>query len=129
MNSASDAAQTVRTFWSLMATNDFHAVGAVLTEDFVLEWPQSNERILGARNFALMNAEYPSHGAWTFTVNRLVANDHQVVTDVSVTDGIQQARAVSFFTIREGKICQIVEYWPDTYEAPYDRTHLVESIA
>jgi hypothetical protein len=29
-----------------MATNDFFSVRAVLAEDFVLEWPQSNEQPL-----------------------------------------------------------------------------------
>ena len=116
-------------FWDLMATNDFHAVGAVLTDDFVLEWPQSNERIRGATNFALLNTEYPAHGAWSFTVNRVVASDHEVVSDVSVTDGVQQAQAISFFTIENGKIARIVEYWPNSYDAPYDRSHLVEPLA
>ncbi len=52
----------VEQFWQLMASNDFYAVSAVLSEDFVLEWPQSGERIRGAENFAKMNAEYPAHG-------------------------------------------------------------------
>ena len=37
-----------------MATNDFDCVGEVLSEDFTLEWPQSNERIRGATRFAFM---------------------------------------------------------------------------
>lgn len=32
-------------FWSLMQSNDFKSVGEVLSDDFVLDWPQSNERI------------------------------------------------------------------------------------
>lgn len=52
----------VHEFWRLMNTNDFHALGAVLAKGFVLEWPQSGERIFGAGNFAQMNAEYPSCG-------------------------------------------------------------------
>ena len=39
------AAEVVREFWRLMATNDFDAVAAVLAPEFVLEWPQSRERI------------------------------------------------------------------------------------
>ena len=77
----------VREFWRLMATNDSHSVKAVLAPEFVLEWPQSNERIRGPENFAQMNAEYPTTGRWQFRVNRLVASAVEVATQVSVTDG------------------------------------------
>lgn len=116
----------VREFWRLMQTNDFQAVGCVLAADFVLEWPQSKERIRGAENFARMNAEYPAAGRWSFRINRLVASGEDVVTQVSVTDGTQHAEPVSFFTVREGLIVRLVEYWPEPYDAPSNRAHLVE---
>ncbi|KVD83006.1 polyketide cyclase [Burkholderia sp. ABCPW 14] len=122
------AVDVVREFWRLMSTNDFHAVAAVLADDFVLEWPQSNERVRGARNFALLNSEYPAHGPWMFTVGRLIGDQHEAVSDVSVTDGVQRARAISFFTVVHRKIARIVEFWPVPYDAPYDRSHLVEPI-
>jgi hypothetical protein len=57
-----NAEATVREFWRLMGTNDFGAVERVLASGFVLEWPQSGERIRGGGDFARMNAEYPSEG-------------------------------------------------------------------
>jgi ketosteroid isomerase-like protein len=123
-----NAVERVREFWELMASNDFYAVGTVLAEDFVLEWPQSNERIHGAKRFGQMNAEYPAHGRWTFTINRIVGNHAEAVSDVSISDGVQHARAISFFTIADGKIARIVEYWPDSYPAPANRAHLVEAL-
>lgn len=123
-----DAEALVREFWRRMATNDFHAVKALLAPGFVLEWPQSRERIRGPENFARMNAEYPSTGPWRFTLNRLVASGEEVVTQVSVTDGSQSAEAVSFFTVQDGQLQRLVEYWPEPYEAPANRRHLVESM-
>lgn len=111
-----------------MASNDFYSVGRVLAEDFVLEWPQSKERIRGAENFARMNAEYPAHGLWSFRINRLVASTTEVVTQVSISDGVQHVEAVSFFTLSEGRIARMLEYWPDPYAAPAHRAHLVEPI-
>jgi hypothetical protein len=35
-----------------MASNDFHAVKAVLSPQLIVEWPQSCERIRGPENFA-----------------------------------------------------------------------------
>jgi hypothetical protein len=101
--------------YSKGATNDFSSVSAVLAPEFTLEWPQSNERIRGAKRFAQMNADYPAHGPWRFTVHRIVGSDSEAVSDVSVTDGVQSARAISFFTVAVGKITRLVEYWPEPY--------------
>lgn len=117
-------AEVVAEFWRLMATNDFASTVAVLADDFVLDWPQSNERIVGAADFARMNSEYPAHGQWTFIVDRLVADRQTVVTDVRVSDGVEHARAISFFTVTGGLIRSIVEYWP----TPANRSHLVRPI-
>lgn len=116
----------VRRFWELMATNDFFSAGAVLAEDFVMEWPQSGERIRGAERFGRMNSEYPAKGPWRFLVNRLVAGGSEVVTQVSVTDGEQHAEPVSFFTVVNGRITRLVEYWPEPFAAAENRRHLVE---
>lgn len=121
-----EEAEVVREFWRLMATNDFHSVAAVLAPEFVLEWPQSKERIRGAERFARMNHEYPAHGRWEFIVNRIVAGELEAVSDVSVTDGVQTGRAISFFTFARGEISRIVEFWPEPFAAPANRAHLVE---
>ena len=122
------AIEVVEKYWELMNTNDFRSVGSLLADDFVLEWPQSNERIRGRDNFAAMNEEYPAHGRWTFTINRLIGDERKAVSDVLVSDGVQNARAISFFSIADGKIAAMVEYWPDEFPAPENRRHLVERI-
>jgi len=121
-----NAIEVVESFWKLMATNNFRSVGLLLSDDFVLEWPQSGERIRGRDNFAAMNEQYPAHGRWEFTVNRIIGSDVEAVSDVSVTDGVQQARVVSFFAIENGQILRMIEFWPDNYPAPENRRHLVE---
>ncbi len=129
MTNTPDALETVREFWRLMATNDFASVAAVLAPEFVLEWPQSQERIRGPERFARMNAEYPAQGPWRFTIHRLVGGGTEAVSDVGVTDGTQVARALSFFTVVDGRITRLVEFWPEPYDAPANRAHLVERMA
>lgn len=124
MNTTPEA--IVREFWRLMASNDFDSVKQVLSQDFVLEWPQSRERIRGADNFARMNSEYPSSGRWHFRINRLLSQGDAVVTQVSLTDGTQSAEPISFFTVERGRISRLVEYWPDPFEPQANRSHLVE---
>jgi ketosteroid isomerase-like protein len=64
---------TVRRFWDLMASNDFESVGAVLADDFLVDF--------------------------------------------------------SFFTVVDGKVARLVEFWPDPFGAPANRAHLVEVIS
>ena len=122
------AVEVAREFWRLMATNDFNSVSVVLARDFVLEWPQTKERIRGAERFARMNQEYPAHRPWRFTVHRIVGSETEAVSDVAVTDGAQHARAISFFTVAERKITRLVEFWPEPCPPATDRAHLVEAM-
>ena len=96
------AVEVVREFWRLMASNDFDSVAAVLAAEYVLEWPQSNERIRGAERFARVNAEYPASGPWSFAVQRIVGGEAEAVSEVSVTDGVQSASCISFFSVSAG---------------------------
>jgi len=116
----------VKKFWSLMQSNNFSSVGEVLSDDYVLEWPQSKERIRGRANYVVMNQEYPAHGRWKFTVNRIIGDESEAVSDVFVSDGVQHARVISFFSIADGKIQKMVEFWPDPFAPEENRRHLVE---
>lgn len=52
------------------------------------------------------------------TINSIVSDGNQVVTDVSITDGSLKAKAITFHTIENGLISKQTEYWPDDYPAP-----------
>ncbi len=121
-----ESARVVTAFWEAMQINDFSAAARLLAPDFTLEWPQSGERIRGPANFAAINTHYPSAGRWQFTVQRMIAQGSDVVTDVTVTDGVIVARAITFSTVRAGLITRQVEYWPDPFEAPAWRAAWVE---
>jgi len=120
------AIELVQEFYRRMNSNDFQAAAELLSEDYILEWPQSGERIRGRANFVAVNVEYPAYGSWRFTVNRIVASATEVVSDVSITDGMQAARAITFHTVQAGLIIKQVEFWPENYPAPENRRHLVE---
>lgn len=110
-----DSRVVVERYWLAMGRNDWNAAAELLGADFVLEWPQSGERFRGREAFIAVNANYPASGPWRFTLNRLVAEATTVVSDVSVTDGTIQARAVTFFTLANGRISRMTEFWPDPF--------------
>lgn len=121
-----DSKQVVETFWQVMEGNDFYAAARLLHEEYILDWPQSGERVRGAENFAKLNTSYPAQGKWRFVVNSIVADGETVVTDVSVTDGVVQDRVIAFSIIRDEKIWKQVEFWPEPFEAPNWRAQWVE---
>jgi ketosteroid isomerase-like protein len=118
----------VKEFWDIMQTNDFRAAGELLSDDYVLEWPQSNERIRGRDKFVAINEQYPAHGRWRFVINKVVGSEYEAVSNVSFTDGVQSARVISFTTTRNEEIIKQVEFWPEPYHAPDNRKHLTEAI-
>ena len=118
--------RVVEQFWEAMQTNDFRAAGELLHEEYVLEWPQSGERVRGRENFVAINENYPAHGRWEFTVHRIIAEGDHAVSDVEVTDGVIRGRVITFSTIRDGKILYQIEFWPDPFEPAAWRAHWVE---
>ena len=118
--------QILENFWSTMETNDFHAASQLLHDEYLLEWPQSGERIAGRESFAAINTNYPAEGKWRFSINHIVSEGDLVVTDVNVTDGKAIGRAVTFSTIRDEKIWRQIEFWPEPFEAPEWRTQWVQ---
>jgi len=121
--------EIVKQFWTTMASNDFRASAQLLHDEYVLEWPQSGERIRGRVNFAAVNENYPAAGRWSFVVHHLIAEGDTVVTEVTISDGATTGRAITFSTLRENKIVQQTEYWPEPFKPAAWRAQWIEPIA
>lgn len=123
-----DSKQVVQQFWGAMQDNDFRRAGELLHDEYVLEWPQSGERIRGRANFVAVNENYPAAGRWNFTIHRLIAEGDNIATEITVTDGAIAGRVITFSTVRNGKIVRQTEYWPDPFEPATWRAQWVELI-
>jgi ketosteroid isomerase-like protein len=121
-----DTRRLVEQYWQIMNTNDWKAVGTLLHDEYVLDWPQSGERIRGRTNFAAVNANYPAAGPWRFTVHDLIADEHGAASEVIVNAPSISTPVVSFFEVRDGKIRHMREYWPDPFAAATWRAAWVE---
>ena len=121
--------QTVKAFWSAMATNDFVAASEWLSEDYRCIWPQTSEVIEGRADFAALNTNYPTEGVWQFNVTRIFENGGEVVTEVQITDATLVATAITFHTVVDGLIAEQVEYWPEPYDPPAWRAKWVKIAA
>jgi ketosteroid isomerase-like protein len=125
---SSPSKQVVLAFWDRMRTNDFGSIGDLITDDFVLDWPQTRERIVGLEKFEEVNSTYPAGGTWTFELHKIVDAGSTVVTIVGVSDSVVNDTAITFFEIRDAKIAKITEYWPESSEPPEWRLGMVERL-
>lgn len=116
--------QLIIELWQRMGRLDFASAGELLHDDYVCEWPQSNERIRGRENFVALNSNYPGH--WSTEVKRVIVQSDQVASEVALTWENQTVVVVSFYEIRDGKIYHEVDYWPEPYAAPDWRAQWVE---
>lgn len=121
------AREVVESFWSAMAANDWERAAAHLADDCVVDWPCSGERISRQR-FAEVQARYPAAAEWRFELHRLIVEGDVAATELTVTDGVQTARAIVFSEVTGDRITRQVEYWPEAYEPPAWRADLVERI-
>ena len=100
-------------FLDTMKTNDFAKTNELLSPDFEGLWPQSGELVIGRENFTAINFHYPTE----FEVHSVVCDGPMVITDVSITDSVQKARAITFHTVENGLIRKQKEFWPYPMEA------------
>lgn len=118
--SASSPRDVARTWWQAIDRTDFKAATDLMSPEAVVDWPLSNERMVSPGMWQQVNEHYP--GRWAATVRSVVAEDDSVVTRTEVSDGSITVQAISFFTVEDGLITNLVEYWPEPYAPPEGRS-------
>ncbi|MDG4858557.1 nuclear transport factor 2 family protein [Streptomyces sp. T-3] len=117
--------KAVEAYWAAAQARDWSAFEATLAEDVVYDMPQTRERITGRERVVQFNREYP--GDWRLQVERIVADGDQVVTWILFEVGLEKMYGIGFFTgDAQGRITSQTDFWPEPYEPPPGREHLVE---
>jgi len=105
-----NAGEVVAELWRRIQARDWDAVGDLLAEDFVLEWPHDQVRIRGRSNFVEFNRSYPE--GWSIEVLWIVAEGNRAVSEVRVPHPtVGPWFALSFFEVVDGRITRGREYW------------------
>jgi ketosteroid isomerase-like protein len=117
--------RVVEDFIARLESRDWDAWAALLDADVVYELPQSRERIRGRDQYLRFNQEFP--GDWHLELKMAIADDRNGVAwfrwrvgDTGPDD------AMAFFTFSDGRITSVTDFWPEAYEPPSGREHLVE---
>jgi predicted ester cyclase len=119
------SAEVVAAYWATAQGRDWVAFGALLADDIVYDLSQTRELIRGRDKYVRFNQEFP--GDWALTIIRLVATGAHVATWTSFTVDGTEAPGLCFFDLDSaGRIAHITDFWPERYEPPTWRKHLVE---
>jgi len=121
-----DAGQVAQAVWKALDAGDWDGVAAYMHEDYVQEWPQSKERIVGRDNAIAINRNFPG-GLPTMNFRRVVSAGHLAVMEVELTyaDGSRYL-GVSVVELRDGKVAKETDYFGQPFPAPEWRAQWVE---
>jgi len=98
-------------------------------DDFVEEWPQSGERIVGVQAFMKINEGYEgaTGSSPKMKVRRVSGSGDLYVTEATIDygDGVPVSY-VGIAEFRDGKVRKLTEYFANPFEAPAWRAGIVE---
>jgi hypothetical protein len=96
-------------------------------EDYVMEMPQSGERIRGREKMRRFQEDYPTPP--TIQLRRVVVRDGLwIIEGVNDYGGGQAFTVVLILELRDGKIWRDTRYYAEPFEAPEWRAQFVERL-
>jgi hypothetical protein len=121
-----DARHVAEAVWKALQAGDWDIAAGYLREDFVQEWPQSGERIVGRDNAIAINQNFPG-GLPTMRFRRTLAGGDLAVLEVELTyaDGSRYL-GVSVIELHDGKVVKETDYFAQPFQAPQWRAQWVE---
>jgi hypothetical protein len=123
MTSAHDV---VAAYWAAAEARDWDAFGALCADDVVYRGPQTREQVRGREAYIRFNADGFAY-EWHLTVERIVAEGRHAASWTEFTTAEGALTGLCFFDLDEdGLISRITDFWPEPYELPASRVHLVE---
>ena len=117
----------VSAYWAAAEARNWEAFGRLLADDVVYQAPMSHERVTGKAAYLRFNAEGFT-GDWHLAVERIVADEVTAASWIAMTDAGETYPGLTFFEIADGLIVSITDFWPQPYEPPASREHLIERI-
>ncbi len=118
---------------AVIESGDMTALGELImeesTDDFVEEWPQSGERIVGRETAVKLGESYAGATGTSprLSFRRLTGGGDVWVAEGTIDygDGIPVSY-VSIIELRGGKVAKVTEYFANPFEAPAWRAGFVE---
>jgi hypothetical protein len=110
--------------WKASDAGDFATEHSIYSDDAVLEYPQSGERIRGRVNIQLTRTLQPNRKR--FTVLRIVGAGDLWITQYVLTYDGKPSYTVSIMEFAGGKVTHETQYFADPFDAAAWRSQWVE---
>ena len=110
--------------WAASDADDFESEHEIYHEDAVLEYPQSGERIRGARVIQASRAAQPNQKR--FAVRRIVGGGDLWITEYVLTYDGRPSYTVSIMEFVGGKVSRETQYFCDPFAPGPSRAQWVE---
>jgi ketosteroid isomerase-like protein len=119
-----DDVRTVERLIDGLNAKNVAVMDEVFTDDAVMEWPQSRERIRGA---AMRREVYSRMEVLPrISPRRVISRNDLVVAEAQLDYDGTAYDCVFVFEMRDGRICKETAYWATPFEPPAWRAALVE---
>lgn len=105
-------------FWAYVDEGKWEEARALLADGFLADWPQTEEEVRGADRYIEVNRELLK-GAKCILLEASGV-DTWAATRVLIDKGDRILWAVSFWTAAEGKLTEVVEYFPTPKDPKYE---------
>ena len=96
----------------------------LFSEDSVMDWPQSGERVVGGDARRAVYRAFPQLP--TITPRRLLSSGDLVIAEASLDYGGPVYKTVFVFELRDGRIWRETAYWSEPFDPPKWRSQWVE---
>jgi SnoaL-like domain len=110
--------------WAASDASDFAAEHEIYSEDAVLHYPQSGERIRGRGRIQESRTVQPSKKR--FSVQRIIGDGDLWVTEFVISYDGKPSYTVSIMEFTDGKVARETQYFCDPFKPGPSRAHLVE---
>jgi hypothetical protein len=108
----------------LLTNPDAERAHELRHEDYVMEMPQSGERIRGRQNMREFQEAYPNPPA--MRLRRLIVEGHLWIMEGVSDYGGEIYHQIAIVELRDGKIWRETRYYAEPFEAPEWRAQWVE---
>jgi ketosteroid isomerase-like protein len=120
-------AELANRFIETLERRNWEAWAALLHPDVVYALPQTGEVVRGRDDYLRFNQEYP--GDWHLRAQRTITEGQHAVVWVAWTMGgtSDNGDAIVFLEYDDDRlVISVTDFWPERYDAPPGREHLVE---
>jgi ketosteroid isomerase-like protein len=118
---------TIEALIAALNKRDLAALDKVFTEDVIMEWPQSGERIRGGQNRREIYSRFPSLPS--VKSRQITGSGNIWVLEASLDYGDGDPyQCILLLEMRDGLIARETAYWSKPFPAPEWRAPWVERI-